>query len=157
MKHPSLISLLVFFFVTAARAATGTADDPAGNEVRQLEQSWASAMVSSDAARLDELLAPECSVVTVRRASVTTLTKAEWLANFRKMKYKASLADVVSVTVFGDTAVATVDLTWTVTFGGQDMTDYSYLTDVWIKRGDRWQVVRRHSSPYPKTAAQPAK
>jgi hypothetical protein len=45
--------------------------------------------------------------------------------------------------------VATVDAQWQVRYLGQLIDERVLLTDVWVRQGDSWQVVRRHSSPVP--------
>ena len=151
MKKTVLVSALLNFVFGLALARLHAADFSAADEIRQLEQTWANAMVASQHDVLVHLLAPEFTQVTVRRASITTASQSVWLENIQHMAFQTCSPQVISVEAIGDTAIATVDLTWTVAMGGQaGAVDYFYLTDVWIKRAGQWQAVRRHSSPYPK-------
>ena len=45
--------------------------------------------------------------------------------------------------------VGTVEARWRVKYLGREIEDCVLLTDVWVYDEDRWQVVRRHSSPAP--------
>ena len=48
-----------------------------------------------------------------------------------------------------DVIVATVDAQWKVRYIGQLIDERVLLTDVWVRDGSSWEVVRRHSSPVP--------
>jgi hypothetical protein len=45
--------------------------------------------------------------------------------------------------------VGTVEARWRVQYLGRNIDDCVLLTDVWVCEDDRWQAVRRHSSPMP--------
>ena len=53
------------------------------------------------------------------------------------------------IDVFGDAAVVRSRLTQVATVDDQRWDATFMLTDVWIRRDDRWQVVARHSSSPP--------
>ncbi len=51
------------------------------------------------------------------------------------------------VHVYGDAALVTSrSLRPGATFRGRDWSSENYLTDVWVRREGRWQLVRRHAS-----------
>ena len=52
----------------------------------------------------------------------------------------------VRVQVYGDAAVMTSRNILQATFDGKDWSGDHALTDVWVRRNGRWQIVRRHSS-----------
>jgi ketosteroid isomerase-like protein len=48
--------------------------------------------------------------------------------------------------VYGDTAVVVSRYRQTATLDGRDVSAHLHVTDVWIRRDGRWQIVRRHST-----------
>ena len=48
--------------------------------------------------------------------------------------------------IYGDTAVSNSRYLQKATYKGEALSGAFYLTDVWVKRDDRWQAVTRHSS-----------
>ena len=66
----------------------------------------------------------------------------------RSQKDLARMA-VQTFGLFGDVMVGTVEARWRVKYLGRSIDDCVLLTDVWVRDDDRWQAVRRHSSPMP--------
>ncbi len=52
----------------------------------------------------------------------------------------------VKIHAYGDTAVMRSRYTQKATVGGQDRSGSMLVTDVWVKRDGRWQIVARHTS-----------
>ena len=48
--------------------------------------------------------------------------------------------------VYGDTAVVVSRYSQTATLDGRDVSARLHMTDVWIRRDGRWQIVRRHAT-----------
>jgi hypothetical protein len=48
--------------------------------------------------------------------------------------------------VYGDTAVVVSRYSQTATLDGRDVSARLHVTDVWIRRDGRWQIVRRHAT-----------
>ena len=48
--------------------------------------------------------------------------------------------------VYGNTAVVVSRYRQTARFDGQDVSARLHMTDVWIRREGRWQIVRRHAT-----------
>jgi len=48
--------------------------------------------------------------------------------------------------VYGDTAVIVSRYRQTATLDGRDVSARLHVTDVWIRRDARWQIVRRHAT-----------
>jgi hypothetical protein len=48
--------------------------------------------------------------------------------------------------ILGNTAVVVSRYRQTARFGGRDASGELRVTDVWIRRDGRWQIVRRHAS-----------
>jgi ketosteroid isomerase-like protein len=56
--------------------------------------------------------------------------------------------DEISVNVYGDTAVSFTSQEEKSTYGGRDTRGHYHFTDVWVKKGGRWQVVASHGSRF---------
>ena len=56
------------------------------------------------------------------------------------------------VNIFGDAAVVKSRLSQVARVGDQPWNETFMLTDVWVRRNGRWQVVARHSSTPPTKA-----
>ena len=116
-------------------------------EVERAERDWMDAAFRKDLAACERYLAAEFTMVT-SRGSLTD--RAQWLTNLRDNSRRSEppqFPDMV-VRVYGDAAVVTARaLNPGATFAGQAWSPENYITDVWVRRDGRWQVVRRHSSP----------
>ena len=57
------------------------------------------------------------------------------------------MVDGFDVTRAGDTAVASAKGLWTVSFrpGAPAMPIRFFVTDTWVRRGGKWQVIHRYS------------
>jgi ketosteroid isomerase-like protein len=52
----------------------------------------------------------------------------------------------LKVRAFGDTAVSSYRMTAEATFEGVEIKQRFCITNVWMKRGDSWQIVARHTA-----------
>jgi len=48
--------------------------------------------------------------------------------------------------VYGDTAVVVSRYHQTATLDGRDVSARLHMTDIWVRRDSRWQIVRRHAT-----------
>ena len=124
-------------------------NDAAGaeSEVEQAEREWMDAAFRRDMAACERYLAEEFTMVT-SRGSLTD--RAQWLVNARDHSRATEPAQFpdLRVRVYADAALVTSrSLMAGATFRGQAWSPENYITDVWVRRDGRWQVVRRHSSP----------
>lgn len=111
----------------------------ASAEVKHLEEHWVVAWNNRDYSFMEDILAPEFVLVSSGGVEGNTFNNREgWLRNARGMSNLPFKATVISVVVAGDTAVATLEARWR-----RD----SVLTDTWLKRNGRWQIIFRHSTP----------
>ena len=108
--------------------------------ITDLEYKWADAIVKKDTAILRELIADDFFGTSW---SGETYTKATAIKDIESGTFIAESLDVegVNVRVFGDTAVVTLSQTEKSQYNKNDGSgSYSY-SDVWVKRGGRWQAV----------------
>lgn len=114
--------------------------------IERLQQEWMNAWVRQDFATLERILAPDYSL-TVSSLPGRPITRQEWLAMVPR--YTASRFEYrdMKVRVFGSTAVvSSIGRGIDAKIDGADRSFPFFLTDVWVKRQSRWQVVARYSS-----------
>ena len=150
MQRNPLFCLLGLSLLTSPLTGQSRQGSLAADSLRRIEEAWSVAFRTSDYAFMERILAPEFTLVGIRSTGVSTVTRADWLANTRVMAFRAFDARVLSVETYGDAAVVTMDGSWTIDWNGRHIDEKFLVTDVWVWRNTKWQVVRRHSSPYPK-------
>ena len=154
--------MIVALLLAAATAAPPTAD-PAIAEIVRLEQQWGEAFVRRDFVFLERIVAPEFRlVVTQLNGKPTIAARPEWMKNARQFRYERFSAETIDVNRVGDTAVASVRIANVSALrpGEKATLRGSLVTDTWVRRDGRWQVVHRYSHRLPVTpppaAAAPA-
>jgi len=120
----------------------------AEKELRQLEIEWNNAIVRKDVAALERILAKEFVYIDYiggvnRKADLIKSVK-----NSQATVEPFETEDVV-VRIYGRTAVITGRFTQKILFKGQTFSGQFSYTDVYVKRGKRWQAVSAHSSRIP--------
>ena len=130
---------LALVIVSAAAAIAQQPADPVARRVLELDRARHAADQRADAAALDSLLADDMTYV---RSSGAVDTKAEYLRSLGGTGPYAldSLVPAdLAVRVFGDAAVVTGRLI--VKLRAQPAPYVIRFTDVWARRGGRWQLV----------------
>lgn len=117
--------------------------------IRSLECEWRDALCAKDVQRLRRLLHPRFVLIGTRAEGPFTMTRDEWLEAIQKRELVAIELDVRDAVVLDDVMVGTIEARWRVRYLGGEIEDKVLLTDVWVCEDDRWQCVRRHSSPVP--------
>ena len=118
-------------------------------DVRELERQWRDALFAKDEARLRELIHPQFKLVGIRSTGTVAVSLEDWLVAVQRMALIRLEVRVMDSVRLDQTIVATVDAQWKLRFMGHAIDERVLLSDVWVKTDDRWQVVRRHSSPVP--------
>ena len=121
--------------------------------IESLERDWRDALCAKDIDRLRSLIHPKFSLIGTRASGAFTMTREEWLEAIQKRELISIDLDVREAVVFDDMMIGTVEAKWRVSYLGRPIDDSVLLTDVWVCEDERWQVVRRHSSPVPNAAA----
>ena len=131
-----MISLVLALTVIAGQA---TADAAVTGELKQIEQQLASSWKNGDCDRWGAIIAPEWSVIHI---TGTIITKDEALQMCRQPQVRIETfnVDELTVRVFGDAAVVT-GRTLVTTSGSNAGSVTLRFTDVFIRRGRRWQIV----------------
>ena len=117
--------------------------------IESLEQQWRDALCAKDLERLRSLVHPQFILIGTRSGGPFTMNRDEWLEAIQKRDVVSIDLRVKDAGVFGDVMVGTVEARWRVRYLGRNIDDCVLLTDVWLCEEDRWQAVRRHSSPMP--------
>jgi hypothetical protein len=115
-----------------------------------LQNEWMAAWQRLDYDRLEEILAPEFTLTSAR--SDRLVDRAEWLRLLDQVRNESFEYSDFIVQVFRDAAVVKSRLSQVARVGTQPWNETFMLTDVWIRRNGRWQVVARHSSTPPAKA-----
>ena len=118
-------------------------------DIRDLERQWREALFAKDEDRLRQLIHPQFKLVGIRSTGTVAVGLEDWLVALRKMDLISLEVRVMEAVQLDQTIVATVDAQWKLRFMGHAIDERVLLTDVWVCTDNRWQVVRRHSSPVP--------
>ena len=115
---------------------------------RRYTQEWMDAIRTRDRAALEAFMAPEFRLTSAR--------SDQWIDRDRWLELALAEVEMVSFTVdemetvlIDDAAVVWSRISQQAKVGGEDWSDRFMLTDIWVRRDDRWQVVARHSSQPP--------
>ena len=119
-------------------------------------EEWMHAITTRDRAALEAFLAPEFRLTSVR--SDQWIGRDEWLElSMNDVEMESFTVEAMEVAMLGETAVVWARVSQQARVRGDDWSDRFMLTDVWVRRQDRWQVVARHASrPPAKSFAEPA-
>jgi ketosteroid isomerase-like protein len=125
-------------------AQAGAGEDVEGL-LAKMERDWADALVKGDVAFTEGILADDYVGTTFDGRRIT---KARNLDELRSGAFKSEsmVVDGIRVRVFGDTAVVTLDQSEKSQFQGKDISGRSMWTDIFMRRGGRWQIVANHGS-----------
>lgn len=113
--------------------------------IRTLEEDWARALVARDTTPIQRLLAPDFALVTSANPEAP-LFRRDWLALLPQYQTHALPITRLTVRVLGDVAIASFVTDLRATVAGVDRSNVLFITDVWRRTGDTWQVIARYSS-----------
>lgn len=117
--------------------------------IDSLERQWRDALCAKDIGRLRLLIHSRFVLIGTRSVGPFMLTREEWLEAIQKRELISIDLEIKDAAVFDTVMVGTVEAKWKVSYLGRPIEDSVLLSDVWVYEDDRWQVVRRHSSPIP--------
>lgn len=148
----------VLIATAAAVACSAPAGADTAADIAAIEQAWGAAFLKDDREYLDKLLAPEFKLMRADGGQPQFTPRAQWLANYQSYVFHDFQVRTIDVVDAGDTAVATVTGRWKVGLRGRPGTHEEgfIVSDTFVRRGGAWQVVYRHSTPFPLPPATPA-
>ncbi len=114
-----------------------------------VERQWRDALCAKDMELLRSLVHPAFVLIGTRASGPFTMNRDEWLEAIQRRELVRIELHVQDSLVLDEVMVGTVHAKWCVKYLGREVEDIVLLTDVWVCEDDRWQVVRRHSSPVP--------
>jgi len=114
-----------------------------------LEQEWRDALCSKDMERLQGLVHPDFVLIGTRSTGPFMMSRDEWLDAIQRRDVHEIDVEVQSASKLDNVMIGTVQARSRIKYLGRVIEDCVVLTDVWVKVGDRWQVIRRHSTPAP--------
>ena len=144
--------MLLILAALAATIVPPTPDPGTVAEITRLETGWGQAFVKRDFAFIEAIVAPEYSLAgATPQGQIGFVHRDEWMRNARLWKHQGFLSHVAVVATAGDTAVATVEGLWTVKRVSDKPAEVVrfIVTDTWVKRSGKWQVIWRYSNRVP--------
>ena len=112
-------------------------------ELRGLSHDLVRAVQERDTKRLDELLAEEFTL----DGAAGTLAREELLeAAAGAYEVDDFSYDEIDTQIYGNMAVVVSRYRQTGRLEGRDASGALRITDVWVRRDGRWQIVRRHAT-----------
>jgi ketosteroid isomerase-like protein len=113
-------------------------------ELVELSHELADAVVRHDRERLDGLLAAEFTLngaagVLDREAFLEAAATGYEIAEYSY--------EEIDPEVYGDTGLCVSRYRQEAQLDGRDLSGTMHVTDIWVRRDARWQIVRRHASP----------
>ena len=115
-------------------------------QLLQLGEDWAAAMVANDADRIGSFMADDWVIVSERGIAA----KDEFLTFVRSGQLTHSMFEMIGearIKEYGNTAVLTARVVNTAHFGGQQFDADEWTTDVFFKHDGKWRCVLSHITP----------
>jgi ketosteroid isomerase-like protein len=125
------------------------AQESAEAQLKGLEQQWMDAVKAQDIKTLEKILAAEFTLtVAIEGEPLQVTTRADYLEACKGF-YVIHSYDFKEflICIYGDVAMVNSRYVQKATLGGKlDRSAEFFLSDTWVKRNGRWQVVARYSS-----------
>lgn len=115
-------------------------------ELVKMENEWARAWQLPDPVALENIIADDFTLFSSRSKGEVTNKRQYIDSTLKLVRGDGYSFERMTVRIYGDTAVINAQFQQNATFAGHDWSGEFLLTDVWVKRDGRWQVVARHSS-----------
>jgi ketosteroid isomerase-like protein len=128
----------------SAQSARMDADEIARQETIKVDNAFNKAITEKDGAALDRILADDLSWV----ARGDRLNKAQVIADVKSenLHFKSLSHEDLQIKIFGNTAVVTGHSTSVLEYKGKLWSTPRLFTSVYMKLGDRWQMVAHQVS-----------
>jgi ketosteroid isomerase-like protein len=117
--------------------------------IEGLEREWRDALCSKDMEKLRSLVHPDFVLIGTRSTGPFMMGRDEWLDATQRRDVDSIELEVRDATALDQVMVGTVQAKWRLKYLSRIIEDCVLLTDVWVKDGDRWRAIRRHSTPAP--------
>lgn len=112
--------------------------------VEKAEHTWMAAMQHRDEGTLNRIVAPDFALAGIDDLDRPAVPREAWMDNaLHHLKVDRVSFQKLTVSVFGDVAIARSAFRWSGAFDSETFDDTSVLVDTWIRHGSRWVVVSR--------------
>ena len=116
----------------------------AETKIPALERLWMDAWKNRDRTVCERILADDFLLTSARGV---LMPKDEWLdAAMGPFSCEEFEWEEIRVRPFGDVAIVHAKARQRASVSGQDWSGLFLLTDVWVRRDERWQIVSRHGT-----------
>ena len=126
-------------------------------EILRLEEELRQAEMRVDRAALDGFYADDIMVTAPIGIVVDKSAVMDEINRAAKVKVERYDKEDINVRAFGDTAVTSYRVVATAEHEGAKHDQRFQMTNVWLKRQGRWQVVARHAATLEQPKAQEQK
>ena len=117
--------------------------------IEGLEREWRDALCSKDMKRLAAMMHPDFVLIGTRSTGPFLMNRDEWLDAIQRRDLETIEFDIRDVTALDNVMIGTVHARWKLKYLGRVIEDCVLSTDIWVKEGDHWVSIRRHSTPAP--------
>ena len=150
MKHPPAYALcLCLCLLLSIGFQPAAAQESVEAQLKRLEQQWMTAVKAQNIKTIENILAPEFTLtVAVEGEPLEVITRADYLEACKGF-YVIHSYDFKEflIRTYGDVAIVNSRYVQKAMLGGKaDRSAEFFLSDTWVKREGRWQVVARYSS-----------
>ena len=143
------LTLLVFTF----GAAIALAQQAAPADLMEAEQKWNECIRIRDVKCAELYLAPDYALAVAEPGKpLGQAPRAQWLAVLPDYRISEMRVGEKLVRIYDDTAVVSYPYDQQAKVRGLDVTGDFLITDVWVKRSNKWLVSLRLSSRFFATA-----
>jgi ketosteroid isomerase-like protein len=115
-------------------------------ELVKMENEWARAWQLPDPGALESIVADDFTLTSSSSKGEITNKRQYIDSTLKLVRGDGFSFEKLAVRIYGETAVINAQFQQNATFAGRDWSGEFLLTDVWVKRDGRWQVVARHAS-----------
>jgi hypothetical protein len=146
----SLALILLLFFASSSYAQVTA--NPLTHELLKLEKALNVGVKNHDTAALKEIIAREYQLTGPRVSQ--SVPRDKWLMNCFQWSFDSATHSEITVTNWEEVAVfRSLQHFYNLKVGNNELvakTPGSWVTDLWIKRDGRWQLLTRLSEKLPK-------
>lgn len=141
----NLVATVLFSYLSAGLVFSSNDDASDVAALKQLAQDFGDAIKDADADKFNRVLAEDWMSLG---ASGKVLTREGFLNDLKAGYHKLESFEIgpTYVKVFGNVGVIQGTVTEKRTDRGEDASGHGSFMDVCAKRGDKWVIVRSHSS-----------
>lgn len=136
-------------------AMNGRSKDTVVAEIENIERQWNDAILKRDVAAAASFQADEYKLIIGAEVQPLQVVPRElWLSVLpRYVIHRHEITDM-HVSVWDDVAVATLAITQAAEpLNDRDISGNFLITDIWVRRDERWLIAERHSSRQEKASA----